>query len=147
MISHKELRSLKVQFGMWLGLTKEARQSAGLPIDQDEYAEKIGVTPKTLCQWKKIKDPLVLESRDNAKKLFLEHARFGVYKALIDSAQDIKSPKSAQDRRTFFQVTGDLSKEKDKGSGEKHTVEIVIKDEFRDKDNPILPSASGVPKE
>ena len=126
MISRKETQNLKMQYGMWLGLSKEARKSAGLPVDQDEFAKHIDVTPKTLSTWKTNKDPIVIKSRDNAKNLFLEHARFDVYNALIKSATDTDTPKSAQDRRTFFQITGELSKQPEKGVKDSHEIKIII---------------------
>lgn len=122
--TNKENRALKIKYGIWLGLSREARRSAGMPIDQKEFSEKYDISEISLANWKK--EDVVKETRDNSLGLFLKDATFAIYQALIKSATDTSTPKSAQDRRTFFQLTGELGKQGDKDSGETNRIEIVI---------------------
>jgi hypothetical protein len=114
-MKRKEARDLKMQFGMWLAMPKDVRD----PRDQKDFAVKLGVEPETLARWRK--DPVVQEAMKNAQNVFLGQHRWEVLQATVEKAKS----GSFQDRRLYFQLTGDLSKQVEEKK-ESQEVKIVI---------------------
>lgn len=74
---------LKIQFGIWLGLPPDARQAD--EKTQEEFAKKIGVTLKTLIQWKS--DPGVQETARNSMRILGGNRKMKIIDKLMSMAE------------------------------------------------------------
>ena len=92
----------KRQFGMWLGKPKSLRD----PKSQEELADILGVTKRTLGRWKK--DPEVLNIAQNYKKLEAQVHLDDVVKVMTEKALN----GNAADRRLYLEWLGELDKSK-----------------------------------
>jgi len=115
----KELSDRKKQFGMWLGRPRSLRE----PKNQEELADLLGVTKRTLTRW--AKDPEVLNIAQNYKKLEATVSLDGVVKVMTERALN----GNAADRRLYLEWLGELDKDK-RGKAEplgKIEVEFITK--------------------
>lgn len=78
--------SKKMQYGMWLGLPREARPSD--EKTQKGIAKKLGIGIDTASRWNK--DPFVEKVADNALKIFGERDKIQIIESLIKEAKDGK---------------------------------------------------------
>ena len=98
----EELSDRKKQFGMWLGRPKSLRE----PKNQEELADLLGVTKRTLTRWGR--DPEVLNIAQNYKKLEATVSLDGVVKVMTARALE----GNAADRRLYLEWLGALDKAK-----------------------------------
>jgi len=104
-----EIRELKRQYGIWLGLPPEARK----PDEQNQaaMAVKLGVVPKTLSIWHR--DPYVQEIAQSAVKLLFGNEQIGVIQAIVEKAKE-GNPQMA---RLYADILGWTTGRKTDGSG------------------------------
>ncbi len=81
----EEIKSKKIQFGIWSALTREARRSAGLPELQKDLAERLGLVEETLARWQK--DATVKLARQSASNLFLGVSDLSVMQDIRSKAE------------------------------------------------------------
>lgn len=113
--NRNEERERKIQFGIWLGTPSEAR----VPKYQEDLAKQIDIRPETLSRWQD--DPLVLEAKASALKLYFSQAKaFEVAGKIYDMA--MKGNVAAQ--RLFMQVTGNINNAGSSEPQEAQKVEI-----------------------
>ena len=113
-----EVRDKQIQYGMWLGLPIEARD----PKTQEELGEVLDIRPETLARWKKVK--AVKDARANALMVFANRKhRYEIIQAMIERA---KEKGGNQDRKLFFQWTGEIEGKRQNHSPDK-PIELNIK--------------------
>jgi hypothetical protein len=106
-IPYKQRDNLKIQFGMWLGMPAYARQDD--EKTQESFSKKIGVQHETLSRWKK--DPLVIDTAENAIKIWGANDKLEVVKGIIEKAKE-GNPAMA---RLYMEWQGEISTKKSTG--------------------------------
>jgi len=103
-----EVTDAKFQYGMWLGLSADAKKEAEMPESQAAFARQVGVTEETICRWRS--DPIVLKAKANAAKLYFggDATVFAFMKALKEEACS-RAGKPA-DKRLFAEIAGLVGK-------------------------------------
>lgn len=76
-----DIEKKKEQFGMWLGLPKEAREQKNL----EELAKFLDVNKLSLGKWKE--DPIVIHTKENALRIFAGKHNWKVTDKLIELAE------------------------------------------------------------
>ena len=112
----EEIEDKKQQFGMWLGLPKEARE----PKTQEAMAEQLGTFTETLTKWKR--DEIVKKAKNNALKLFYGGgAKMAIFMKSIEDGL-VKGAPATQ--RLYAEMIGLVGSQE---KGKQEPVEIIIK--------------------
>ena len=99
-----EISDKKRQFGLWLGLPKDAKE----PKTQLELSEQLGIMTTTLAHWKS--DPIVVEARESAIKVLGGNDMYEVTKTIVSKAKE----GNFQMARLYMEWQGEIGKQTEK---------------------------------
>lgn len=113
--------------------SKPERDRLGLPATQEDLADLLGVSARSLRRYREKYGDLFATTRNTVREQFIGHYYGRVFEALGESAATSDYQHSS-DRRLFFQLSGDLTSRVDVTSqGERvEGVQIYLPDNGRD---------------
>lgn len=118
----EEIADKKQQFGMWLGLPKEARE----PKTQEALAKQLGTFTETLTKWKR--DDIVKKAKDSALKLFYGSGeKMAIFMTSIEDGLKKNAPAT---QRLYAEMIGLVGSQE---KGKQEPVEIIIKSGKKDR--------------
>jgi len=110
----EEIADKKRQFGMWLGLPKEARE----PSAQVDLAKKLGVSETTLAHWRN--DDEVKKAKESAVKVLGGNDMYDIVKSLTMRAKE----GSFQHQRLYMEWQGQIG---GKQGNKPEPVELIVR--------------------